>query len=201
MKLRFISAVLFIFSVLAIAALGQGNNSAASGPSASGGRDKMDPVKTGETAPDFSLKAHDGSTVTLSELDSPVVLVFYRGYWCPFCGRQLSEMRGLLKPGDKVKLFAISVDPPERSIDLIKKIEKDGQGKVEYTFLSDPGHQIIDSYGLFDPAYVGKGVEGIPHPAVYVLDKNRKVVWSKVEPDYRKRPTLDEIRAGFESVN
>ena len=201
MKRFFIPAIVLIFSVFAAAAFGQTGYAPAGGPSSTAGRDKMDPVKTGETAPDFSLKAQDGSTVTLSKLESPVVLVFYRGYWCPFCGRQLSEMRSLLKPGDKVKLFAISVDPPERSIELINKIEKDGKGKVEYTFLSDPGHTIIDAYGLFDPAYIGKGVEGIPHPAIYVLDKNRKIVWSKVEPDYRKRPTLDEIRAGFESVN
>lgn len=66
--------------------------------------------------------------------------------------------------------------------------------------LSDPNHQTIDAYGLFDPAYVGKGVEGIPHPAVYVLDKNRKVLWSKVESDYRNRPTNEEIRAELDKV-
>jgi cytochrome oxidase Cu insertion factor (SCO1/SenC/PrrC family) len=41
------------------------------------------PVGVGETAPDFALQDHRGHKTTLSESrgKSPVVLVFYRGYW------------------------------------------------------------------------------------------------------------------------
>ena len=41
------------------------------------------PVAVGDTAPDFTLEDHQGGKVTLSESKgkSPVVLVFYRGYW------------------------------------------------------------------------------------------------------------------------
>lgn len=41
------------------------------------------PVAVGDTAPDFTLEDHRGGKVTLSEAKwkSPVVLVFYRGYW------------------------------------------------------------------------------------------------------------------------
>lgn len=41
------------------------------------------PVAVGETAPDFKLDDQNGNTVTLSAArgQSPVVLVFYRGYW------------------------------------------------------------------------------------------------------------------------
>lgn len=41
------------------------------------------PVKVGDTAPDFTLEDQNGQKVTLSESrsKSPVVLVFYRGYW------------------------------------------------------------------------------------------------------------------------
>ena len=41
------------------------------------------PVGVGETAPDFTLVDHNGKKVTLSEAQgkTPVVLVFYRGYW------------------------------------------------------------------------------------------------------------------------
>ncbi len=104
-----------------------------------------------------------------------------------------------MKANEKVSIYAVSVDSSEKSIGLIEKIEKDG-GKFNYQILSDPNHQTIDAYGLFDPAYVGKGVEGIPHPAVYLLDKNRKVLWSKVESDYRNRPTNEEIRAELEKI-
>jgi cytochrome oxidase Cu insertion factor (SCO1/SenC/PrrC family) len=41
------------------------------------------PVGVGETAPDFALQDHRGHKITLSDSrgKSPVVLVFYRGYW------------------------------------------------------------------------------------------------------------------------
>ena len=41
------------------------------------------PVAVGEMAPDFTLESHQGMKITLSEAreKSPVVLVFYRGYW------------------------------------------------------------------------------------------------------------------------
>jgi cytochrome oxidase Cu insertion factor (SCO1/SenC/PrrC family) len=41
------------------------------------------PVGVGEKAPDFALQDHRGHKTTLSESrgKSPVVLVFYRGYW------------------------------------------------------------------------------------------------------------------------
>lgn len=41
------------------------------------------PVAVGEVAPDFTLQDQNQNKVTLSEArtKSPVVLVFYRGYW------------------------------------------------------------------------------------------------------------------------
>ena len=41
------------------------------------------PVAVGEVAPDFTLQDQSGQKVTLSATrgKSPVVLVFYRGYW------------------------------------------------------------------------------------------------------------------------
>ena len=41
------------------------------------------PVAVGETAPDFTLQDQNGRKVSLSQArgKSPVVLVFYRGYW------------------------------------------------------------------------------------------------------------------------
>ncbi len=41
------------------------------------------PVKVGDVAPDFTLEDQNGQAVKLSEAreKTPVVLVFYRGYW------------------------------------------------------------------------------------------------------------------------
>ncbi len=41
------------------------------------------PVKAGDAAPDFTLQDQKGTKITLSAArgQTPVVLVFYRGYW------------------------------------------------------------------------------------------------------------------------
>ena len=96
-----------------------------------------------------------------------------------------------------MKLYAISVDPPNVSKDFAEKIASDGKGAVTFPILSDPDHKIIDTYGLRDPAYEGQKVYGIPRPAVYVIDREGKVTWSKVESNYRERPTNQEIRAAL----
>lgn len=44
-------------------------------------RAKTHALKVGETAPDFSLTSDSGKPVTLSAINGPVVIVFYRAYW------------------------------------------------------------------------------------------------------------------------
>lgn len=112
----------------------------------------------------------------------------------------MAALRTLLKPGENVKLYAISIDPPDASKKLAEKIAADGKGPVDFPLLSDPGHKIIDTYGLRDPAYKDQDVYGIPHPAVYVIDKSGRVSWAKVESNYRERPVNAEIRTALDAL-
>lgn len=65
------------------------------------------------------------------------------------------------------------------SKDFAKKIAADGKGQLNFPLLSDPEHKITDAYGLHDPAYDGQEVAGIPHPAVYLIDKTGKSLGQK----------------------
>ena len=112
----------------------------------------------------------------------------------------MAGLRTLLKKDENVRLFAISVDPPDVSKAFAAKLAADGQGEINFPLLSDPDHRTIDAYGLHDPAYDGQKFAGIPHPAVYVIDKNGIIAWAKVESNYRKRPTNEEIRAALDSL-
>jgi peroxiredoxin len=101
---------------------------------------------------------------------------------------------------EQVDLFAISPDTPEQSRAFIEKIEADGKGRVTFTLLSDRDSAVIDRYNLRDPAYAGEQFEGIPHPAVFVLDREGIVRWSKVETDYTQRPENSEIRDALDAL-
>ncbi len=106
----------------------------------------------------------------------------------------------MLKKSEKAKLYALSIDVPEISKGFAAKIAADGKGVLGFPILSDPDHKVIDTYGLLDPAYAGQKFDGIPHPAVYVIDKKGKVSWVRIESDYRKRPTNEEIRAALSAL-
>lgn len=47
------------------------------------GQTNTKPLKVGDAAPNFTLVDHRGNKATLSDSKgkSPVVVVFYRGYW------------------------------------------------------------------------------------------------------------------------
>ena len=56
-------------------------------------------LAVGETAPLFRAKDAVGREVNLQQLlkKGPVVLYFYRGQWCPFCNKQLSQLQDSLQ--------------------------------------------------------------------------------------------------------
>jgi peroxiredoxin len=92
------------------------------------------------------------------------------------------------------------MDPADTSKNLADKIASDGKGRLSFPLLSDPDHKVIEAYGLRDPAYKGQNIDGIPHPAIYIINKDGKVTWAKIESDYRKRPTIVELRAALNTL-
>src|SRR5258708_6668360 len=50
-------------------------------------------------APDFKSKDQNGNELVLKDMrkKGPVILVFYRGYWCPYCNRELQRLQDSLQ--------------------------------------------------------------------------------------------------------
>jgi peroxiredoxin len=102
--------------------------------------------KLGEEAPDFVLPDQRGEEVWLSALlrVGPVVLIFYRGEWCPYCNLQLRTFQAHLDQIAELgaQLVAISPQTHDHSLSMA---EKNGLG---FLVLSDVGARVIDRYGL-----------------------------------------------------
>ncbi len=78
---------------------------------------------------------------------------------------------------------------------MADKIAKDDGKPPGFVFLSDPGHRVIDRYGLWNPE--GRGW---PHPTTYVIDRQGIVRWRFDEVNFRVRPSNEQILealAGF----
>ena len=100
----------------------------------------------GSKAPDFKAKDQYGKEIRLKDLlkKGKVVLVFYRGEWCPYCNKELSRLQDSLQfIKDKgATLVAVSPELPEN---IDKTVEKT---KAEYSILYDEGLKIMKAYDV-----------------------------------------------------
>lgn len=94
------------------------------------------------------------------------------------------------------ELLAVSVDPQSDLQRMVDRISKDDGRLPDFPFLSDPGHRVINRYGLLNPA----DPRGIPHPTTYVIDKHGVVRWKFTEVNYKIRPTHAMILEALKAV-
>jgi peroxiredoxin len=112
----------------------------------------------------------------------------------------LAGLRTLLKPGEPVALWAISVDSAADSRKFSDTIAKDGKGALAFPLLSDAAHRVIDAYGLQDPRYLKQSKAGIPYPTTLVIDKAGKVAWTRLDHDTTQRPSNSEVHAALDRL-
>ena len=93
-----------------------------------------------------------------------------------------------------MELLALAIDSRDLLQKMADQISADGI-KPTFTFLSDPGHKVVDRYGLLNPN--GKGW---PHPTIYIIDRTGIVRWKVTDVDYNIRPTNQVIRDALAKV-
>ena len=152
----------------------------------------------GAAAPALTVKDATGTPRSLKSLGARngTVLVFFRSArWCPFCQRQLIDLKALQAPLAErgYGLAALSYDSPEALAAFAQK-----QG-VAYTLLSDEGSHTIDAYKLRDPQYPeGNFAYGVPKPAIFVLDRRGRVKAKLALEGYKVRPGNDAVLAAID---
>ncbi len=146
-------------------------------------------LQVGEPAPDFTSVDAEGNTVSLSAFQpsQPVLLVFYRGKWCPFCVSHLDDIQSLFPTLKEqgVQLLAISPDPTVDSQELAEKFDQ------PYVFVTDEDLAIANAYGV-------QRDESIPHPTVVLINAVGNVVWFYAGENYRQRPSAAQLQQVIE---
>ena len=88
-------------------------------------------------------------------------MFFRSARWCPYCQRQLMDMRTV-----QDALAAISYDKPDVLTTFAQK------WNIRYTLLSDDGSAMIDAFHLRDPQYKPDSFAfGVPKPSIFVIDR------------------------------
>jgi peroxiredoxin len=158
-------------------------------------------LSEGDRAPDFTLPGATGDSVTLSDLtaDGPVVLVWYRGGWCPYCNLQLRAMQDVLEQihAAGARLVAISPEIPDSSLSTRER------DSLQFHVLSDFGNEVAREYGIvyklpdevrkhFEgrlelPEYNGDDSWELPLAATFIVGRDNIVRYAFVEADYKVR--------------
>lgn len=157
--------------------------------------------QVGDKAPDFTLPDALGGDVTLSELlkEGPVVLVWYRGGWCPYCNIHLHALQQALPEFNKAgaELVAISPELPDNSISTKDKnnlafhVLSDVQNKVGkvynvvYTLPDFIAARYNKTFDLMK--YNGDDSNELPLSAAYVIAQDGTITFAFLDADYRNR--------------
>ncbi len=147
------------------------------------------------TPPDQTGKPR--ALASLAGKNGTVLLFFRSADWCPYCQRQLMDLNAGLPEIEKrgLKLAAISYD----STDILAKFTD--KREIKFTLLSDPKSEVIDRYGLRDPAYAGKPkFDGVPRPIILILDPKGTIKAKLYEESYKDRPPVAQILAKIDEV-
>lgn len=137
----------------------------------------------------------------------PVVVLFYRGQWCPVCNRHLSRLQDSLQLiyNKGAAVIAISPEKPEY---LGKTVSKT---KVKFTLLYDKDYSISEAFDVvFKPTEKEIAMyndrlkadlenantdssKRLPVPATFIINKKGIIVWREFNPDYKVRASVHDI--------
>ncbi|HEU4471661.1 MAG TPA: peroxiredoxin-like family protein [Flavisolibacter sp.] len=174
-------------------------------------QDKPEGLFINSKAPDFKLNDQDGKEVSLKELRKKgnVVVVFYRGSWCPYCSRYVKRLQDSLDL-IKAKGAQVVVITPQGAEGIDSAVNRTG---ASFPILHDKDMKMAKGYKVaykVDEKTVARYKNAnpsidllktneqtkeayLPVPAVYVVNTDGSVVFRYFEEDYKKRLTVKDL--------
>jgi peroxiredoxin len=173
-----------------------------------GVNDKGVGLSAGAYVPDFKVNTHDGKPTSLDALleSGSLMVVFYRGGWCPYCNLQIRELTESWSEFQKRKItpVLISVDNTDATTLAQRTYE------IPFPVLSDPdlkAHTAFDvvldvnqetykkylEYGFDLEQWSGRDHHKMAVPAVFIVDHSGVIKWAHTDLDYKTRPSTQQL--------
>ncbi len=178
--------------------------------------DQVNGLEVGTVAPQFSAQDANHKTFVLSEAlkQGPIVLIFYRGFWCPVCNKHLSKLQDSLQliQATGAHVIAISPEKPEY---LGRMAEQTG---AEFTLLYDEGYKIANAYDVtFKPSSMqlftynkilgaklktthSDESQRLPIPATYIIASDGLIHWRQFDRKSKNRSSVHAILQAIEKI-
>jgi peroxiredoxin len=176
--------------------------------------DLIEPLRAGDRAPRFILETVEGEDFDFNpqKLERPVVLLSFRGGWCPYCNMYLSDMRFAIPQIREmgVDVLFLSGDRAELLFATLRQEAQEDIAGLGYTLLSDADAQAAAALGIAfkasestingrlaknqdieDSSMLKHGV--LPVPSVFAIDREGVIRFVYTNADYSVRLPADEL--------
>jgi len=183
--------------------------------------DQVQPLQVGDLAPRFIVETVDSEPFDFdpADLDSPVLIVTFRGGWCPYCNMYLSDMRHVIPEirDMGVDVLFLSGDRSELLFESLKGDTQEDIADLDYTILSDADAQAAIAFGIAFKASdrtiqgrrdKGQDIDGssmerhgvLPVPAVFAIGTDGVIAYSYVNADYKVRLPADDLLSAARTI-
>lgn len=174
------------------------------------------PLAAGDRAPGFVVQTVAGEPFDFDplELERPVVLLTFRGGWCPYCNVYLKDMREVIPAIAElgVDVLFLSGDRPALLYESLSRETQEEIAGLNYTILSDADAQAATALGIAFKASEqtidgrhrkGDDIEGssmlkhgiLPVPAVFAINRSGIIRFAFSNADYKVRLPADDLLA------
>ena len=165
-------------------------------------------LPAGAQAPDAVLENMQSEVITLSSLwrDQPLLLIFYRGGWCPYCNAQIREMTLAWPEFSQagVQIALVSVDQPDAAAllqatyDIPFAVLSDSQMHAlqAYRVVLQFDQESVDRYlnsGLDLESWSGTDLHAIAVASAFIIDTGGMIRWSHADLDFKQRPSAKQL--------
>ncbi len=157
------------------------------------GRQQSQALVVGQRLPSLQLVDGEGNPVRTDQLAGPLLLIFYRGNWCPLCMAQIREVAGQYRElhARGVTTMLVSPQPHENTASLAQRFE------VPFLFLVDQGSRVARQLGIVAENGLPAGLEVLGYdsdtvmPTVVMTNAAGVIIFSDQTDNYRVRPEPD----------
>jgi len=172
--------------------------------------------RPGEPMPDFMLPDQAGHLIRLADLlqKGPVILLFHRGHWCPYCRLNADALARIAPEVTRLGGQIVAISPERRRYGAALK----SYARAPFPILADVGNGYALELNLlfwvgdekraamraggFDIApYQGNESWMLPIPATFIIGQDGIVKARHIDPDYRHRMDVDALLDALKSVS
>ncbi|WP_394842075.1 peroxiredoxin family protein [Pendulispora brunnea] len=133
-------------------------------------------LSLGTRVPEVTLQNQSGVPIELGKTNGPLLVVVFRGVWCPYCRKELSRLAQQIPrfASSEVRVYGISADEP----DALLRHQRSSE--LPFSLLSDPEQRVTS-------------LCGVSMHCLLLFDRNGALRWGGFSESWRRPPQYEDV--------